>query len=131
MKVRRDDLGPDTVGEGEHVPIVLIGNQVDLVRQQERQVDYAEAHERATSWRCGFFETSAKTRLNVEEAFSELIRYVKRMQQRRAEASRPKALPAPSPSRTDPTEDLSQSRSHEQFDGAQKKVKKKRKCVIL
>eukprot|EP01120_Amphizonella_sp_Union-15-10_P014744 TRINITY_DN726_c0_g2_i1.p1 TRINITY_DN726_c0_g2~~TRINITY_DN726_c0_g2_i1.p1 ORF type:complete len:186 (+),score=42.47 TRINITY_DN726_c0_g2_i1:33-590(+) len=58
------------------VPIVMVGNKVDL---EKRQVKVEEAEELAHSWCCPFFELSAKTRINVEEAFFMLIREIERI----------------------------------------------------
>ena len=141
------------------MPIVLVGNKVDLVGQHDRQVERREGLQRAQKWRCGFFETSAKTRLNIEEAFGDLIRHVKQAQQRRLDTlARPtKTLPAPSREDPDPVEGMlgdkwfkgkfcflfwekkqnSAENAHESpprssaRGDAPKKKKKKRKCVIL
>jgi len=54
-------------------PIVLVGNKADI-EPHERRVTTEQGQELANSWGCGFFETSAKTRLNLEEAFFYLVR---------------------------------------------------------
>jgi len=58
------------------VPMVLCGNKCDL--QNERQVPTAEATELAKQWGMPLFETSAKARINVEEAFFQLVREIKK-----------------------------------------------------
>eukprot|EP01088_Endostelium_zonatum_P016510 TRINITY_DN4491_c0_g1_i1.p1 TRINITY_DN4491_c0_g1~~TRINITY_DN4491_c0_g1_i1.p1 ORF type:complete len:184 (+),score=42.16 TRINITY_DN4491_c0_g1_i1:80-631(+) len=59
------------VKDYEDVPTVMIGNKVDL--ESERQVQLKDAKQQATEWKCSLFETSAKTRKNVDAAFMDLI----------------------------------------------------------
>ena len=54
------------------VPMVLIGNKCDL--EHERQVTKEEGSELAERMGIQFFETSAKTPVNVTEALNALIR---------------------------------------------------------
>jgi len=61
------------VKEGD-LPVVLVGNKADL--DSQRKVPRAQGEELANSFGCGFFEASAKTRLNVEEIFQSLLRLV-------------------------------------------------------
>jgi len=63
------------VKDEEKVPMVLAGNKCDL--EDERQVTRAEGVDLAKSFACPFFETSAKSRLNVEEAFYQLVREIR------------------------------------------------------
>ncbi|CAG8719169.1 17726_t:CDS:2, partial [Racocetra fulgida] len=44
---------------------------------QIRKVSKEEAMARASEWKCDYFETSAKTRQNVEEVYNELMRKIK------------------------------------------------------
>lgn len=60
----------------DHVPIVLIGNKSDLA--EERQVSFKEASDLARTFGAPFLTTSAKTRLNVDESFFELVREVRK-----------------------------------------------------
>ncbi|KCV68055.1 Ras like enriched [Fonticula alba] len=53
------------------VPCVLVGNKADLVAQ--RQVTQEAAEELAKSWRCPFFEASAKHDENINESFFALL----------------------------------------------------------
>eukprot|EP01061_Rhynchopus_euleeides_P016329 TRINITY_DN27607_c0_g1_i1.p1 TRINITY_DN27607_c0_g1~~TRINITY_DN27607_c0_g1_i1.p1 ORF type:complete len:185 (+),score=70.46 TRINITY_DN27607_c0_g1_i1:118-672(+) len=70
---RRSDMRWDTVSEGHHVPIVLVGNKVDQVGRKVQQVEREDAVNTAHSWRGKYYETSVKSRKGVEEAFHGLI----------------------------------------------------------
>jgi len=65
------------VKDEDKVPMVLAGNKCDL--DNERQVTKAQGEELAKSFGCPFFETSAKARINVEEAFYQLVREIRNM----------------------------------------------------
>jgi GTPase KRas protein len=60
------------------VPLVICGNKCDL--EKERQVSIQDGQALAAKWNCRFYETSAKTRINVEEAFFEVIREIRRFE---------------------------------------------------
>jgi len=62
----------------EHVPIILVGNKQDL--ETERQVTTLEGRELAKSWKAPFFESSAKSRTNIDVIFQEAVRDVDRQQ---------------------------------------------------
>ena len=64
------------VKDEDKVPMVLAGNKCDL--EDERQVTTAEGQDLAKSFACPFFETSAKSRINVEEAFYDLVREIRK-----------------------------------------------------
>ncbi|XP_067370256.1 GTP-binding protein Di-Ras1a isoform X3 [Channa argus] len=55
----------------ESIPIMLVGNKSDEMAQ--REVEPKEGEAQATTWKCAFMETSAKTNTNVKELFQELL----------------------------------------------------------
>lgn len=62
------------VKDSDNVPVLVVGNKSDL--EVERQVSYEEGLEFAKALNCPFLETSAKQRINVEEAFYGLVRSI-------------------------------------------------------
>ncbi|KAF9145909.1 hypothetical protein EC957_001695 [Mortierella hygrophila] len=63
------------------IPFILVGNKADLT--QLRKVNHEEAAARAAEWNCPYYETSAKTRHNVDEVYTILMR---KIQQRKESA---------------------------------------------
>ena len=64
------------VKDKDKVPMVLVGNKCDL--ESERQVTTTEGQDLAKSFGCPFFESSAKTRINVEESFFAVVREIRK-----------------------------------------------------
>lgn len=58
----------------KNVTIFLIGTKCDLVHQREISREEAEAFAKANGM--GYFETSAKENINIEEAFFHLARQI-------------------------------------------------------
>lgn len=57
--------------------MILIGNKCDL--ESMREVSYEQGEELAKAWGdCAFMETSAKSFINIDEAFEEVTRQVLR-----------------------------------------------------
>jgi len=83
LRVKEDDM------IGDRVPIVLVGNKIDLVN--ERRVTTQQGAELAASWGCPYIETSAKTRTNVDEAFFELVREIRRVYDEELRKNTPKS----------------------------------------
>lgn len=66
LRVKNDDI----------IPFILVGNKADL--DERRVVSFEAATEQASSWKVPYVETSAKTGKNVDNAFHELLREIKR-----------------------------------------------------
>ena len=62
------------IKDSEDVPIVLVGNKCDL---PTRNVDMKQAKEMADNLESPFIETSAKTRMGVDDAFYSLVREIR------------------------------------------------------
>ncbi|KAH9906709.1 ras family-domain-containing protein [Xylariomycetidae sp. FL2044] len=69
---------------GTAVPVMLVGNKSDRVT--EREVSTQEGHALARELGCEFVEASAKNCINVEKAFYDVVRILRRQRQA---ASRP------------------------------------------
>lgn len=68
------------VKDAEVVPMVLVGNKCDL---QVRAMDMQLAREAAKNYDIPFIETSAKTRMGVDDAFYTLVREIRKDRDRR------------------------------------------------
>lgn len=64
---------------GSSPAFIIVGNKCDL--KPKRKVSEEEGVELARRLRCPFFETSALTAHNVDEAFFALVRLLRRAQQ--------------------------------------------------
>ncbi|VEL42352.1 unnamed protein product [Protopolystoma xenopodis] len=56
------------------VPLVLVGNKVDLARLGRREVESEDAEALAREWCCPHFETSARDNEGVDDIFVEIVR---------------------------------------------------------
>ena len=80
--------------ESSVIPIILAGNKCDL--ENERQVQKADAQKLADEWKIEYIEVSAKNRINVQETFEALVRFI----DKQSEGNKPAAennTPAPTP----------------------------------
>lgn len=62
--------------QSERVPFILVGNKADL--ESERQVTTGEGQDLAKFFGCPFFEASAKTAVNVNEIFHQIVREIRK-----------------------------------------------------
>ncbi|XP_003744064.1 ras-related protein Ral-A [Galendromus occidentalis] len=62
------------VKDSDQVPMVLVGNKLDM--ESQREVDIERAQAVAESFRVKYVECSAKTEDNVQEAFSTVLRLI-------------------------------------------------------
>lgn len=65
-----------SVAQSAPVPIMLVGNKSDRVT--EREVSTQEGHALARELGCEFVEASAKNCINVEKAFYDVVRQLRR-----------------------------------------------------
>ncbi|KAI0805397.1 ras-domain-containing protein [Xylaria sp. FL0064] len=64
------------IKDDDSVPIVICGNKADL--EEHRTVPRARGFEVSRRWGAPYYETSARTKTNVEEAFIDLCRQMLR-----------------------------------------------------
>lgn len=57
--------------------LVIVGNKCDL--EKEREVDKLKAEGLAGEYHCPLYESSAKSNLNVEQSFFQLVREIRRV----------------------------------------------------
>ena len=62
--------------DGDNVPIVLCGNKCDL--ENDRQISKEQGQQLADQWKCKFYETSAKMKINHQECFFEIVRQIRK-----------------------------------------------------
>ncbi|XP_048847890.1 ras-related protein R-Ras [Brienomyrus brachyistius] len=67
------------VKDRDDFPMVLVGNKADL--EAQRTIPKEEAQAFARENRIHYMESSAKSRLNVDEAFFEVIRAIRKFQE--------------------------------------------------
>ena len=69
------------VKDETEVPMILVGNKCDL--EEHREVATDAGQQVAKSYGIPFMETSAKKRINVEEAFYQLVREIRKYKKKR------------------------------------------------
>ncbi|KAH0605547.1 uncharacterized protein H6S33_004769 [Morchella sextelata] len=73
------------VKDKDYFPVIVVGNKCDL--DNERAVSQQEGRDLARHFSCRFIETSAKSRINVDEAFYNLVREIRRYNKEQAGGS--------------------------------------------
>eukprot|EP01084_Bolivina_argentea_P241968 406054_1 len=66
LRVKDDD---------ENTPIVVVANKVDL--EDQRKVDKSKGVSTCAQWRCPFYETSAKEKINHTICFETVVRRIR------------------------------------------------------
>ncbi|KCV68916.1 Ras-like protein [Fonticula alba] len=64
------------VKDKDNFPIIIVGNKCD--REMERKITKEMGKDLARQFNCKFIEASAKSKINVDEAFYELVREIRR-----------------------------------------------------
>src|ERR1700712_681032 len=105
------------------VPIMLVGNKSDRVT--EREVSTQEGHALARELGCDFVEASAKNCINVEKAFFDVVRQLRRQKQQVHRSSDKRGIGM------DRHGPRSNSHRGEETYRSHRKDRKKANCVIL
>jgi len=69
----------------DYFPMIVVGNHCD--REDERQVSKQEGEAIARSFGCRFVEASSEDRINVDIAFYDLVRDIRKYEKRERELS--------------------------------------------
>lgn len=77
------------VKDTNDVPMLLVGNKCDL--EDERVVGKDQGTNLARQFNCGFLETSAKSKINVNEIFHDLVRLINKKNPERKDKGRKKS----------------------------------------
>ncbi|RXM34468.1 Ras-related protein R-Ras2 [Acipenser ruthenus] len=78
------------VKDRDEFPMILVGNKADL--EHQRQVTQEEGQQLARQLKVTYMEASAKIRMNVDQAFHELVRVIRKFQEQ-------ECPPSPEPTR--------------------------------
>ena len=62
----------------DNVPVILVGNKIDLEQSGQRKVSPDEGQTLANKFGCKFVETSAAHRRHVDDVFHTLIREIRK-----------------------------------------------------
>jgi len=99
------------VKDKDSFPMVVVANKCDL--EYERQVQQNEGRNLAKQFDATFIETSAKLKVNVDEAFIGVVRAIRRYQK---ESGPPQAMSAPGKAPTGGVGGRAVEQPHDQVD---------------
>jgi len=68
------------------IPIILLANKIDL--EKERQVSTSQGQEKAKTYDSLFAETSAKTKIGIDDCFKLLVREIRKGQKAEAKENK-------------------------------------------
>lgn len=105
------------------VPIMLVGNKSDRIA--EREVSTQEGHALARELGCEFVEASAKNYINVDKAFYDVVRILRRQRQAASQPLSPTGSSKYESRRADSTIQSKESRYR------RTQSERRRGCVIL
>lgn len=117
--------------EGAKIPIILVGNKIDLEEQRSVTKEEGENQSKKFGDFCKWIETSAKTGENVDSVFEELVRMINTAEGgEEEEAEEPAAeggsQTKPATASSDPAQP-----SASETKPATKPKRQKKKCIIL
>ena len=75
------------VKDSDNFPMLVLGNKCDLVN--DREVSDGDIQRLCKTWKVPFLETSAKTRVNIEESFENITRQIFKYQNKNLDESVP------------------------------------------
>ena len=67
----------------EYFPMVVVGNHCDM--EDKREVSFKEGKDLALHMGCGFIEASSASGINVDNAFYDLVRDIRKYEKRKSE----------------------------------------------
>jgi GTPase KRas protein len=98
--IKEDTDPPDAV-----IPLVLVGNKLDLAN--ERKISHQKGKILAERWNCAHYETSAKTRINVDEVFYDLVGQIIAQNEEAVKSKKASRRISPSPGQVGEKDDKS------------------------
>lgn len=125
------------IKEDEKVPLVIVGNKSDL--EEDRAVSRARAFAVSEGWgHAPYYETSARRRANVDEAFEDLCRQIIRKDMANAGPGGPPGTPGGSSSTRNRNGDTMAARDQDPIAGVsrmgssgQRRRKRDIRCTLL
>ena len=68
------------IKDRESFPVVIVGNKLDSQSESDRVITEQQGMDLAQTLGCKFIETTVRERINVDEAFFELVREIRRFE---------------------------------------------------